>query len=535
MARKIGRGPAVALAAIISFAAVAHGGRDLWAATAVYLAVLATALAVLYRRAWDPRSPGYSAALAWPLGGLAAVMLASFARAVNPGESFSALCDWLAGAVLFLTALNVFSEEEAVSDFLVALTPVIVWELLVSLGQRELRHIFTHPSDGTMGNSNVMTAFLLPWIPAMADRFRQAAPGLRRRLWGAALSANVAGMLLFISNWGMICLAAALPFFWGPGGPKEWARKHPRRLAVFVLAALAVLVPILVYKFTHRIDFDGNPVPPSRSLSRLLWWASGLRMFGDHPWLGVGLGNYPSAYLSYKVGLVEHTLSAHSLPVMLLAETGLLGAGAFLLFLAALVGSVARHWERVRPRWPYLLGAALLLLFSTMSAGLEYLANILALFCLLGIGAAGLPARTWRPRRSTVLVLAALGLAGVPYLLAPLQASRLCVSAEASLQAGDWPAAERAFAAAAALFPLSSEAERGWAAALHGRSMKAAAVAHQERAIELDRRNALLWKELADYRLAEGRAEEARTAFQRASELHRIPYFGDFPQGRGPR
>jgi hypothetical protein len=253
-------------------------------------------------------------------------------------------------------------------------------------------------------------------------------------------------------------------------------------------------------------------------------------MFLDHPWAGIGLGNFGSAYLSYKVGAGQHTLFAHSLPVRLLAETGGLGTAAVVLFLIAWLRRLAPSRDEIPPRWPFLLGALLMLAYSLLSVGLEYLANLLTLWVFLGIAAAGRPARPWKARRSIVIAAAAAGLAGVPYLLSPLQASRLCVAAQERLAARDWAAAERGFAAAAGTFPLDFEAERGWAEALFGRYQSGrdprdldAAIAHQARAAGLNRRQDFLWRELGALKLARGDADAAGRLFQKAAALRPRP------------
>ncbi|NLN92434.1 MAG: O-antigen ligase family protein [Candidatus Hydrogenedens sp.] len=79
--------------------------------------------------------------------------------------------------------------------------------------------------------------------------------------------------------------------------------------------------------------------------ARLWFWAGAERMIGDHPWLGVGLGNYPRWSSVYQgKALWEqggeryfrnelHTDHAHSEPLEWLAETGFAGILFWLLFL----------------------------------------------------------------------------------------------------------------------------------------------------------------------------------------------------------
>jgi O-antigen ligase len=431
---------------------------------------------------------------------LAAALALSCAGAVNPGESFVAWLDWLAALAVLLTAANVLRSEAELDDFLMWLSPLFFIELIVNLAQRDPRHPFASQPPGTLINSNAATAFLIGWVPVFVDRFRRQTEARMRRFWAAVLAANVAGCLLFISSWGMLCLLAALPFLSGPRGLAAWIRRRPRLIAAVAATAAVGAALLLRYKLTHALDFDGATVPAGRNTARIMWWASGLRMFWEHPWLGVGLGNYPSAYISYKVGTGQHTLSAHSFPVKMLAETGLIGAGAWLALLAAWRQRLVAGWTESFPRWPFILGILLFLGYSIISMGMEYLSHLLALGLFLGISIGRMPAPRWKPRRVILVAVTATGLATIPYLIAPFLASRLWVGAQGLLAAGDAAGAERGFAAAAESFPLSFEAQRGWAQARFARGDAAGAIAHQSRAIRLNSRMELLRRELEVYR-----------------------------------
>jgi O-antigen ligase len=85
-------------------------------------------------------------------------------------------------------------------------------------------------------------------------------------------------------------------------------------------------------------------------LERLAHWQAGLRMFDDHPWLGVGIGNYGVAYARYALPHWYDALGhAHNVYVNFMAETGALGAGAFMIFwLAAAWQALQRGWRRTR-------------------------------------------------------------------------------------------------------------------------------------------------------------------------------------------
>jgi len=69
-------------------------------------------------------------------------------------------------------------------------------------------------------------------------------------------------------------------------------------------------------------------------VERMAHWQAGWYMFLDHPWLGVGAGNYPDAYPAYFVGQwLEPLGHAHNYYLNMLAELGVIGGGLLLLLL----------------------------------------------------------------------------------------------------------------------------------------------------------------------------------------------------------
>lgn len=70
-------------------------------------------------------------------------------------------------------------------------------------------------------------------------------------------------------------------------------------------------------------------------VERMAHWQAGWYMFLDHPWLGVGAGNYAQAYPNYYVGSwIEPLGHAHDYYINMLAELGVVGGGLLLLVLA---------------------------------------------------------------------------------------------------------------------------------------------------------------------------------------------------------
>jgi O-antigen ligase len=82
-------------------------------------------------------------------------------------------------------------------------------------------------------------------------------------------------------------------------------------------------------------------------IERFAHWQAAINMATDHPWLGVGLGNYEAAYENYRLINWNMALGhAHNYYLNVLAETGMIGLLAFAglwIGLFALTARVRRH------------------------------------------------------------------------------------------------------------------------------------------------------------------------------------------------
>lgn len=499
-----GRAEAAVLAAVLCFAVLADGAHDLWASTLVYVAALGLAWAVLARRSWAADAPGIDVSLAAPGLAAAAALALSWSRARHPGAAFQGAMDWLAALLLAFSARHALAGARARRLLAGAVSALVCVELAVLLRQHWV--LATAPGapteakavvlywmsmqlPGTMVNSSAATALMLLWTPFLLAQARagRGRPGSALR-WAGAVAAPLAVVSLS-STWGMLCLAAAAPLLAGPGRLLGLLRRRRREAAVAALLAAAALAAVLAWKFGHRVNLNGDPLPAGENTRRLSWWSSAWRMFLDHPWTGIGPGGFGGAYPAYKAGGVQNTRFAHNWVVGLLAETGLAGvAAAAGLWAALLLRSRGRSPEERERDWPLVLGPAAFGVFGLIGLSVEYLANLASAAVLLGAWAAAPAGRVRRVPRSAVLVLGAAALAAVPALLSPLAAGRRCVDGAALLRAGDPAGAAAAYEAAAGLDPRSDDALRGWADALTLLAVRDADPAALARAADLRRR-----------------------------------------------
>jgi O-antigen ligase len=91
-------------------------------------------------------------------------------------------------------------------------------------------------------------------------------------------------------------------------------------------------------------------------------------MFADHPWLGVGIGNYAVAYGRYALPHWYEPLGhAHNVYLNFLAETGILGTAAFAsLWLASIWHALRQAGQADRARAALAIGLLGTLIYLTV-------------------------------------------------------------------------------------------------------------------------------------------------------------------------
>jgi O-antigen ligase len=126
-------------------------------------------------------------------------------------------------------------------------------------------------------------------------------------------------------------------------------------VAVLVMTGAAARLPdALTERFGGLTSYlqvaDVSGIEPNPSnwavVERLAHWQAAWGMFSDNPWLGVGFGNYEPVYPAYALPRWADPLGhAHNYYLNILAEAGLLGLFAYLLFWGS---SVLLTWRTIR-------------------------------------------------------------------------------------------------------------------------------------------------------------------------------------------
>lgn len=397
-----------------------------------------------------------------------------------------------------------------------------------------------------LGDANLLAACVNVLLPLAAARALASPARLPRLALGVWSAAALAVQAFTSSRGGQLGLLAALgalivlwPAFVSPAAAararRAWSALRARPV---VLALLGLVVLAAFGAFAARALFLRTATQGPALFARQEFWPAAVAAFGESPLWGKGPGVYPSEFMrANSVPPQRPFLHAHSVPLNLAAEAGLLGLGAAALMVGA--GAVALWRARGvaavdamdgaayhrRARWAAVAAAwAGFLTHSLVDDHTRYLAAALPLIVMLAAVLAEPPGgaiENGPGLRPLVLFLPALAVGG--FALYALRAEALAEQSIEAAGAGDWARAARFMDQAAEADPALALywQQAGYA---HGRlaadpAELTRAIGCLERGADLEPRYAVPRANLAALYWQSGRREEATAAMRRAVEL----------------
>ncbi len=329
------------------------------------------------------------AVLFWPLLVFIWVAAASLVDAASWQYGLPEWLKWAEFAALYVVGLQVLGRRSAlvvVAALLVAGISQSVlgaYQFLTQTGPEGFilmgRFMRSH---GTLGQPNPYAGYL-GYLAPVAAAITVTALGMWRNtgrprdlvtciICAGTAFALVAGILMSWSRGAWLGLSAGLLVVFG---------LTSRRSALIALLAVSVLILVVAVagigwlpdSIEGRVQdlgsYTGNLDPAKTEitdenfsvLERLAHWQAGRLMFEHEPWLGVGIGNYSAYYDRYAQPYWYDPLGhAHNVFINFLAETGILGLGAFVTFWMAVAFSLSRRVWRGCQAWEKALAVGLL-------------------------------------------------------------------------------------------------------------------------------------------------------------------------------
>ena len=186
-------------------------------------------------------------------------------------------------------------------------------------------------------NANVTAGLIAPLLPLGLGliRGRGASPSQRPlAIWGAiTTSLMAAGMVLTLSGGGLLAVGCSLAIWgaWSLTRGRAGRRKRVLTTVAVLGCGLLALALLLVASPRLRAALAGNAQVRNRSAI----YSEALLLMRDFPFTGSGLGGFALVHSTYALMIHVPILAhAHSMPLNITLEQGVLGSASALAILA---------------------------------------------------------------------------------------------------------------------------------------------------------------------------------------------------------
>src|ERR1700730_16367184 len=235
----------------------------------------------------------------------------------------------------------------------------------------------------------------LPFVLSMGHLLR----GGKRVLVGFCTVLMASTIFLSGSRGGMLAFVLEMVLF----AALTLSKRQSPRIALGSMAVCIFMLALLVFLGKGQVLGRLGDLSPG---IRLDITKDSMRMFFKRPVAGWGLGTFPTVYPSFRSFYTNLFVNeAHNDYAQLLVETGLLGFGLMLWFLAGVFRNglpKSRRWEfqwDLALSFAALLGCTGILLHSFVDFNLQIPANAALFYVLCGLAASTPLAELSKPRR----------------------------------------------------------------------------------------------------------------------------------------
>ena len=196
---------------------------------------------------------------------------------------------------------------------------------------------------GSTVEPNVISQIASLWLPLVVAGLFIA--GKRTLLFWLALAGCIAALLLSFSRAGWLTAVAGIGLISFLGIMAKPLTSTRKVVTVIIFTVLMLVVVTAAIYIVGELSESSV----TSATSRLGMSQTALKMWNDHPLLGIGAGNYLDLVLIYTP-VTALFVPVHNLYLETLAETGLLGIGALgILILTMMVPTAIRANRLLKP------------------------------------------------------------------------------------------------------------------------------------------------------------------------------------------
>ncbi len=228
--------------------------------------------------------------------------------------------------------------------------------ILFSLVQLAVQKEYSVPVS-IIGNPNALGAVLLGMTPFAVGRALTAKHHIARIGWGLYSLAIIANLMLTLSRGAWLGLFTSLGLMillllqhydmLSMAGLKAWWSQRTNAQRRIVTSGISLIVVGLV--IAGLLLINSFSIQARRPELRTRLWNSALLQFSEKPITGQGFYTFGRDYgLSISIPWEQSHAHAHSVPLNILAEMGLIGIAVFVLTVGWVLRLVWRCWSDVK-------------------------------------------------------------------------------------------------------------------------------------------------------------------------------------------
>ncbi len=275
-----------------------------------------------------------------------------------PGLSQEMVKDLITAIIIFVIAIAV-GEQLKARHLMMALSVSVA--ITAALSLFSTNYALQGRATGLMTDPNYFALLLVTAVPFTLYLVLHSRWFVVKAFWFVLMALDLVALQKTLSRSGLLVLLMALTAL-GWHYRECLQRLTPRHIGLFIAAsAISVLLAgiLMPAEYVDRIlslaNFSGVENFEDRSLGRRTSYVVvGMRLFGEHPLFGAGPGCFPVYYsqsgfaTAFSEGMSDPEIfrRAHNTYLELLAETGIVGFGAFALL--AVAGLLNFHRARLQ-------------------------------------------------------------------------------------------------------------------------------------------------------------------------------------------
>jgi putative inorganic carbon (hco3(-)) transporter len=310
---------------------------------------------LIYRRAKAPGPSVLSDRILFSAVLLVGVGILSIPFAVWPGGAASTVLEMLKLTTLLFLLTLMLDSVRRLRHALWCMTGVAIWFAGSSLSAYAHGQFYAlgkldraEGVNSMAGGPNELAGLLLALLPLLVALLRSSRNVLARTLLVVCGAVCLAAISLTGARIVMIALISIAIFY-----TIQSKHKVPTFLTCVLIAAMIWHFLPLEYKqryLTVQQYAGGGQLDASNSF-RLEIWKAGEQIFFKYPILGVGAGQFPTAYgLIYLNGAHRAWMNPHNLVIQVACELGVVGLLVFGYFVWQIIRGIAVGLRRKRER-----------------------------------------------------------------------------------------------------------------------------------------------------------------------------------------